>query len=208
VRFPTSAQIVAVGAALGACAAPAAERAPSATPGVPTPALPPVAPGEQPTTSATPNAAPPAASPPTGSTAASGSSPSAAPAPSGPAPAPNEHHGPALPELSVKSFGLHIGGTKDAGARADFLRALEAASWRYLDCYRLVEEPGTVGTFGADLTIGDAGGKAKVKTTRTKLRGEKFQACMVHAFESVSFGRPPSGRSVVVSYSVKFNLSE
>jgi hypothetical protein len=120
----------------------------------------------------------------------------------------NERHGPPLPELSVKSFGLHIGGSKDAGAREEFQRALESGSWRYLDCYRTLEQPGVVGTFGADLAIGAAGGKAKVKTTRTKLRGEAFETCMVHALESVTFGRPPSGRSVVVSYSVKFSLSE
>jgi hypothetical protein len=70
-----------------------------------------------------------------------------------------------------------------------------------------VEEPGVAGTFGADLTIGNAGGRAKVKSTRTKLRGEAFAACMVRAFESVSFARPPSGRAVVVSYSVKFSLT-
>jgi hypothetical protein len=109
----------------------------------------------------------------------------------------------------VKSFGLHVGGGgKDAAARDDFQRALEAGSWRYLDCYRLVEEPGVVGTFGADLALGATGGKPKVKTTRTKLRGKAFEGCMVRALESVSFGRPPSGRSVVVSYSVKFSLSE
>jgi hypothetical protein len=108
----------------------------------------------------------------------------------------------------VKSFGLHVGGSKDAGAREDFLRALETASTRYLDCYRLIEQPGSAGTFGADLTVGGAGGRGKVKTTRTKLRGEAFAACMVRAFESVSFGRPPSGRAVVLSYSVKFSLSE
>ena len=120
----------------------------------------------------------------------------------------NEHHGPPLPELSVKSFGLHIGGSKDTGAREEFLHALEGGSWRYLDCYRSLEQPGAVGTFGADLTLGAAGGKAKVKATRTKLHGEAFETCMVRAFESVSFGRPPSGRSVVVSYSVKFSFSD
>jgi hypothetical protein len=114
-----------------------------------------------------------------------------------------------LPELSVKSFGLHVGGGgKDAAARESFLRPLEAASWRYLDCYRLVAEPGVVGTFGADLVLGGTGGKPKVKTTRTKLRGEAFAACMVRAFESVAFEKTPSGRSVVLSYSVKFNLSD
>jgi hypothetical protein len=114
-----------------------------------------------------------------------------------------------LPELSVKSFGLHVGGgARDAAARDDFLRALEGAKSRYLDCYRLIDEPGAIGTFGADLTVGGSGGKPRVGKPRTKLRGEEFQACMVHAFESVSFSAPPSGRAVVVSYSVKFNLSD
>ncbi len=108
----------------------------------------------------------------------------------------------------MKSFGLHVGGSgQDAAARDDFLRVLEAASPRYLDCYRLVEQPGSVGTFGADLTIGGSGGKPKLGKTRTKLRGDEFHACMLRAFESVTFPRTPSGRSVVVSYSVKFNLN-
>jgi hypothetical protein len=109
----------------------------------------------------------------------------------------------------VKSFGLHIGGSAaDAAARADFLRALEAAAPSYLDCYRAIEVPGSVGTFGADLTIGGSGGRAKVGKPRTKLRGDAFQTCMVRALENVSFARTPSGRAVVVSYSVKFKLSD
>jgi hypothetical protein len=118
-----------------------------------------------------------------------------------------ERHGPPLPELSVKSFGLHVGGSSaDAAGRDDFLRVLEAAAPSYLDCYREIDAPGSVGTFGADLTIGGTGGKPRVGKPRTKLRGEEFQACMVHALESVSFARTPSGRAVVVSYSVKFML--
>jgi hypothetical protein len=108
----------------------------------------------------------------------------------------------------VKSFGLHVGGgAADAAARAEFLRTLEASSPRYLDCYRLIDQPGSVGTFGADLTLGGAGGKPKVGKPRTKLRGDAFQACMLRAFESISFEPPPSGRAVVVSYSVKFSFA-
>jgi hypothetical protein len=120
-----------------------------------------------------------------------------------------ERHGPPLPELSVKSFGLHVGGSSaDAAARSDFLRVLENASWSYLDCYRGIDVPGSVGTFGADLTIDGAGGKARVGKPRTKLRGDAFHSCMVRALESVSFPRTPSGRAVVVSYSVKFSFSD
>jgi len=114
-----------------------------------------------------------------------------------------------LPELSVKSFGLHIGGSAaDAAARDDFLRPLEATSDHFLDCYRAIEVPGSVGTFGADLTVGGSGGKPHVGKLRTKLKGDAFQACMVRALEGVTFPRPPSGRAVVVSYSVKFNLGQ
>ena len=120
-----------------------------------------------------------------------------------------ERHGPPLPELSVKSFGLHVGGSAaDAAARAEFIRVLEAAAPSYLDCYRAIEVPGSVGTFGADLTIGGTGGKPKVGKPRTKLRGDAFQACMARALESVSFSPTPSGRAVVVSYSVKFVFSD
>jgi hypothetical protein len=108
----------------------------------------------------------------------------------------------------VKSFGLHIGGgAKDAEARADYLAALEAGSARYLDCYREMESPGSEGTFGADLLVPGAGGRARVQRQRTKLKGEDFKLCMTDAFESVSFPKTPSGRPVVVSYSVKFSLA-
>jgi hypothetical protein len=186
---------------LGACAAPSQTRAPSATPALT--AMPQPSGAGSPPAPASPGTTP---NPPaeTAVPAQPAASALGAVVPVGPP----ERHGSPLPELSVKSFGLHIGGSaQDAAARDEFLRALEAASWRYLDCYRLVEQPGSVGTFGADLTVGAGGGKGKVKKPRTKLRGEAFQTCMLNAFESVAFPRTPSGRAAVVSYSVKFNLN-
>jgi len=109
----------------------------------------------------------------------------------------------------VKSFGLHIGGSAaDAAARADFQRALEAMLPSYYDCYRHIEQPGSVGTFGADLKVGADGGRPHVGKPRTKLAGAEFQSCMQQAFERVSFPRTPSGRAVVVSYSVKFSFGQ
>jgi len=120
-----------------------------------------------------------------------------------------ERHGPSIPELTIKSFGLHIGGgAADAAARGDFLRALEGSTSSYLDCYRTIDEPGRTGTFGVDLTIGGGGGKARVGKPRTKLPGQAFQTCMLRALENVSFPRTPSGRAVVVSYSVKFSFAD
>ena len=133
---------------------------------------------------------------------------SAAPPVVTPAPAGTERRGPPLPELRVKSFGLHVGGSaRDAAARADYLRVLEAGWWRYLDCYRLLERPGIEGTFGADLNVPGQGGKASVAHPRTKLRGTPFRECMERAFSSANFEPTPSGRAVVLSYSVKFTLA-
>jgi hypothetical protein len=139
-----------------------------------------------------------------------------APAPSDEAPGPGvaplppgaERRGPPLPELRVKSFGLHVGGTaRDAAARDDFLRALEKNSWRYLECYQEVEEPGVEGTFGADLRVASQGGKPTVSGVRTKLKGAEFRTCMERALESTKFDGTPSGRTVVVSYSLKFSFA-
>lgn len=191
--------LVALAALASACAKPTGERGPQA----PTASVPAAAPDAR--------AEQPAAPAPTGpdaplSNVAVGA-PTVPPAPVGPV-AP-ERHGPPLPELTIKSFGLHIGGSAaDAAARADFLRALEGSVPSYLDCYRTIEEPGRTGTFGADLTVGADGGKPRVGKPRTKLPGQAFQSCMVRALEGVSFPRTPSGRAVVVSYSVKFSFAD
>jgi hypothetical protein len=108
----------------------------------------------------------------------------------------------------VKSFGLHVGGAaRDAAVRADYLRVLESGWWRYLDCYRLLDRPGVEGTFGADLHVPGNGGKARVAHPRTKLLGTPFRECMERAFASAHFAPSPSGRAVVLSYSVKFTLA-
>jgi hypothetical protein len=118
----------------------------------------------------------------------------------------NERPGPPLPELRVKSFGLHVGGSKDEEQKKEVQRTLERGYPRYLDCYRLIDAPGSEGTFGADLRVPVEGGKAKVEQPRTKLPGEAFRSCMIKAFESARFEPPSAGRAIVVSYSVKFSF--
>lgn len=147
-----------------------------------------VAPGTPPTREATP---------PSG----------AEPVPGAP-PAADERPGPPLPELRVKSFGLHVGGAaKDEEQRRAAQRALERGFPRFLDCYRLVEQPGVEGTFGADLRVEVDGGRPAVSRPRTALRGDAFRACMIRAFESTRFEAPSIGRVLVVSYSVKFSFA-
>ncbi|HSU39970.1 MAG TPA: hypothetical protein VLJ38_10385, partial [Polyangiaceae bacterium] len=116
-RFPTPAETIALCALLTACAPPASSRSPNVSGNSPN-APPPPASGveaEPPVANAALPATAPSATP--ASSAAPGfAAPNTAPAPLGPSPT-NERHGPPLPELSVKSFGLHVGGSKDAGAR-------------------------------------------------------------------------------------------
>jgi len=111
-----------------------------------------------------------------------------------------------LPRLSVKHVGLHVGGGDgSAGERKALLDALEAGQLRVLDCYRFVDQPALGGTFGVDLYVGARGGSPEVRALRHKLGGEGFEGCMVGALGRVSFG--PQVRPIVVSYSLRFELS-
>ncbi|HEY2405775.1 MAG TPA: hypothetical protein VGI10_07225 [Polyangiaceae bacterium] len=112
----------------------------------------------------------------------------------------------ALPELKVENVGLHIGGgPNDADTKEPFLRAVAARFPEFLDCYRQSEDPGKGGTFGIDLHVPRAGGKAEVSQPRTGMRGAEFRACVVNVFESVAFDKPKRGPTVL-SYSLKYSL--
>jgi hypothetical protein len=118
-----------------------------------------------------------------------------------------ELSGPPLPELAVKSFGLHLGGgARDDATRDAYLRQLEHGFPDYLECYRELDVPGKEGTFGADLRIDSQGGRPRVEQTRTKLSGDDFKQCMVRSIEALRFKAPPSGRALMISYSIKFSF--
>jgi hypothetical protein len=105
----------------------------------------------------------------------------------------------------VQSIGMHVGGgANDPASKAPFLRALEARFPAFLECFRLVPEPGSGGTFGVDLRVAAAGGPPSVEEPRTVLGGDAFRSCMLSAFESVAF--EPTKKPVVISYSVRFTL--
>jgi hypothetical protein len=125
-----------------------------------------------------------------------------APLPGGEEPTPDK----ALPELRIEPLGMHVGGGKnDAEEKAPFHRALERRFPAFLECYRLVEDPWTGGSFGIDIKIPRAGGKPVLEQPRTKIRGAGFQDCMMAAFGSAEFERPKAGPTVI-SYSVRFTL--
>jgi hypothetical protein len=164
-----------------------------------------------PGTSAGPDGAPAPASASTTSTSSDGSpttktapggARAAAPLPGGEEPTPDK----ALPELRVEPLGMHVGGGKnDADEKAPFHRALERKFPAFLECYRLAEDPWGGGSFGIDIKIPRAGGKAAVEQPRTKIRGAGFQDCMVTAVGNAEFEKPKAGPTVI-SYSVRFTL--
>jgi hypothetical protein len=112
----------------------------------------------------------------------------------------------ALPELNVAPLGMHIGGgTNSAEEKAPFHRALERQFPALLECYRLVEDPWTGGSFGIDLKIARSGGAPTLEQPRTKIRGAGFKECMVSALGKAHFDKPKAGPTVL-SYSVMFTL--
>jgi hypothetical protein len=123
-------------------------------------------------------------------------------APGGEEPTPDK----ALPELRVEALGMHVGGGDNSPeGKAPFHRALERQFPAFLECYRLVDDAWTGGSFGVDLKIARNGGAPALEQPRTKIRGAGFRDCMVAAFGKVQFDKPKAGPTVV-SYSVMFTL--
>ena len=130
-------------------------------------------------------------------------SPAASSAPGAPPPA--AAVGSSLPELTVRTVGIHIGGgPNDDQTKAFFRKRVEERFDDLRRCYPLVTEPGKGGTFGADLAIGREGGQPNVKQPRTA-QGAAIQECMVGAFGRINFPKPPRGPTVI-SYSVRFAI--
>jgi len=112
----------------------------------------------------------------------------------------------ALPELKIEPIGMHVGGGKNTPEeKAPFHRALERQFPAFLECYRLVEDPWSGGSFGVDLKIGRSGGAPSLEQPRTKIRGAGFKECMLSALGKVQFEKPKAGPTVL-SYSVMFTL--
>lgn len=156
--------------------------------------------------------APPELVPPTSGTpepvpsgAAAGLTPLGTSAPpSGGSGAPNTAE--ALPEVVVRSVGLHIGGgPNDESAKAPYKRAVEARFEEFRRCYRLVADPQKGGVFGVDLKIGRDGGRAEVQQPRSAMGSAEFRQCVTKVFARAEFEKPKKGPTMI-SYSIGFSL--
>jgi hypothetical protein len=110
----------------------------------------------------------------------------------------------ALPAVTVKNIGLHIGGgPNDAATKAPFLRQLAARFDSFKRCYQVIEVPEQKGTFGVDLLVPKEGGHAEASNPRTNLKGDAFRDCLITVFEDVNFDRPKRG-ATKLSYALAF----
>jgi hypothetical protein len=108
----------------------------------------------------------------------------------------------------MTNIGLHIGGgPNDSAAKAPIERAIEQHFDVLRGCYRHAPNPERGGIVGVDLYIDRNGGYPIVRDVRTQIRGTTFHDCIVHAFEEVSFTRPPKGPTVI-SYSLRYTLED
>lgn len=113
----------------------------------------------------------------------------------------------ALPRLSYKHLGMHIGGESNSTeSKRPWFNDIERHEEAILSCYRFVSEPRKGGSYGVDLYVSTKGGSPSVRGSRQKLGGEEFDGCMRQAFLGVDFHRPE--RPTVLSYSIFFELQE
>lgn len=107
--------------------------------------------------------------------------------------------------VSLQTVGLHVDGLLNREPhRSRLVRAFEREFAAFRRCHERAERHDEGASFGVDLLIPKAGGRGKVRQTRTRLSSKAFRGCMHGAFESIRFAPPPSERPEIVSYSVLF----
>jgi hypothetical protein len=115
---------------------------------------------------------------------------------------------PRAPLVGLLTVGLHVDGQLDKEPhRSRLVHVFEREFGAFRRCHERAERHAQGASFGVDLLIPKAGGRAKVRQTRTRLENKAFRACMVAAFEAIRFAPPPSQRAEIVSYSLLFKAN-
>jgi hypothetical protein len=111
---------------------------------------------------------------------------------------------PAEVPVTVRNIGMHIGGgPNDPATKAPIAESVSPHFDELRACWQNVDGPARGGTFGVDLLVPAAGGRAEVSHPRTALRGDAFRDCVVAVLEKIDFAKPRGGRTTV-SYSLEF----
>lgn len=116
---------------------------------------------------------------------------------------------PAAPQraaaVTLATVGLHVDGLLNREPhRTRLVRVFEREFKAFRRCHERAERHDEGASFGVDLLIPKAGGRGKVRQSRTRLASKAFRTCMQAAFEAIRFAPPPSERPEIVSYSVLF----
>jgi hypothetical protein len=110
-----------------------------------------------------------------------------------------------LPSVEVKFYGLHVGGgSNDKAEHAPIIASVNAHLDDFKKCFAKVDDVKKGGTFGIQLDIPGAGGKAAVSHPRNGLKGDAFRDCMVAAYEAIDFEKPKGGVKTNATYSLIF----
>jgi len=107
--------------------------------------------------------------------------------------------------VTLATVGLHVDGLLNREPhRTRLVRVFEREFKAFRRCHERAERHDEGASFGVDLLIPKAGGRGKVRQSRTRLASKAFRTCMQAAFEAIRFPPPPSERPEIVSYSVLF----
>jgi hypothetical protein len=110
-----------------------------------------------------------------------------------------------LPNVEVTNIGMHIGGEANTPAQKQPIR--ETVHKFYDDfrrCYGKLETPPKEATFGVDMRIEGAGGRAKITNPRNTFDDGTLTPCFVAVFEKVDFPKSKKGVAQMVSFSLRF----
>jgi hypothetical protein len=109
-------------------------------------------------------------------------------------------------DVSVRHYGLHIGGAKDIdGIKDSYLKPIEKHFEEFRRCHALAKNRGLKASFGVDLLLSPSGGVPKVKDYRTLIKGKDFQSCALGVFAQVRWPLPE--KPTIISYSILFKPS-
>lgn len=98
---------------------------------------------------------------------------------------------------------MHIGGgPNDDVTKEPIRKSVQPHFDAFRRCFGQAKDAKTADV-SIDLHIPREGGKAKVTKTRSTLRDEAFQACVVKTFDAIEFLKPRTGETNV-SYSLRF----
>lgn len=112
-----------------------------------------------------------------------------------------------LPNVEVKFYGLHVGGGKnDKAEHAPIIASVNRHLDDFKRCFGKAEDTKKGGTYGIQLLIPGAGGKAEVSLPKSGIKGEDFKACMLDVYTEMDFDPPKGKIKTNATYSVIFTV--